>query len=145
MNRARLSKEESRAAARLFVALLFAATVVMVVAPPAAAYHQSIAVGYFSGSISTNEFHTRTSSCSSHEWANQMSWDTSSAYGTVAIIAAGGTWIANTRTNTGSAYTQVSPSNPDAYKALCKNSTPWQITVNASCAVAEALYDGQCV
>jgi hypothetical protein len=100
---------------------------------PAAAYDQTQLFFYFSGNVSSGEFRTATACGADHYYESAAEWGTSSAYGTVAIIAPGGTWIANARTNTGNAFTGVSPSNPDANKILCKNSTDWQITVSYTC------------
>jgi hypothetical protein len=119
-------------AARVFGVLVVVATALALVAP-AAGYHFSHIYEYYSGTLASGEYRTVTMACSNHVSESRYDWSGPSAYGTAAIIAPSGTWLASDRSSVGYAIANVSPSNPDAYKALCKNSSTGFVWVNAFC------------
>jgi hypothetical protein len=58
-------------------------------------------------------------------------WQTGAgAYGTAAILNINGSWLSSARSNSGSVTTYIDYNYQTwVTKALCKNSTPWQLTV----------------
>jgi len=130
---------------RLLVVLLIASVAVVTLAPPAAAYHEGFISYYFVGSLTSGEGRSTDSPCD-HNYATGASWTQGAgAYGTVAVIAPSGSWLASERSNTGGAFTSVSPSNSDADKSHCKNSTAWQVTVTFDCQSWIARAHGTCI
>ena len=118
-----------------------------ILASNASAFHGTpIIYHYWSGSLTTDGEGVKTADCTWGIDANQAVWTTGAgAYGTSAIINTSGTWVASGRNQSGNIQVNIAPSI--AYvKGLCKNSTPWQITVYFDCYMEERQSDtAQCV
>ena len=132
--------------ARVVIALTVAAVGLVTMIPPAAAYHTNHVYLYFSGTLASSDYRTDTMGCSNHVSESRYDWTGGSgAYGTAAIIAPSGTWIASDRSNIGWAIANVSPTNSNAYKALCKNSSTGFVWETAYCRDTVAFSHLSCV
>jgi hypothetical protein len=116
-------------------------------ASSARAWHESAVQQYWAGSLTTDGQKTRDARCGWGVDADEVLWTTGAgAYGTAAIINTSGTWVASQRNQSGHIYISIAP-DLSYLRALCRNSTPWQISVYFECYMRERKYDGniQCV
>jgi hypothetical protein len=120
----------------IIVAVAIAAAVL---AGAANAYHVASILHYWSGSLTTNAQKTQRAACAWAVDANEAVFTTGAgAYGTSAIINRGGSWVASGRNQSGDIWISVSPyTSGDDSSGLCRNSTPWQITVSFDCYLRE--------
>jgi hypothetical protein len=69
-------------------------------------------------------------------------WNTGGgAAGKVVLIRADGSWLAARESQSGAEIVEL-PASYDAHRAYCRNSTPWQITVNFLCRAYEDWHSG---
>jgi len=122
---------------RLSLVLVASVAAASVFAATARGDSESFA-GYWSGTATSGEYHMngwdslcQPTSGSAAEW-------NAPGYVTVALLDVGGSWRYAMRSNAHPVQTYV---NPDTYsqaaswtkRALCKNSTPWQISFTMYC------------
>ncbi len=136
--RSRVSKKVPTALGIMILALVLAGT--------AAAYHVRYSQTFYNGNLTSSEYRNTGHSYCHALWASEMGFSTGSGgYGTAAVVNLAGSWVASSQSQSGYVAAQISPDGSNAYKALCKNSTPWQITYGATCNAYFAEPDGTCV
>ena len=124
---------------------LIVVVVTLVAAGAAAAYHVRYYQTFYNGNLTSGEYRNTGHSYCHALWASEMGFSTGTGgYGTVAVINLAGSWVASSQSQSGYVAAQISPDGSNAYKALCKNSTPWQVTYGATCNAYFAEPDGIC-